>query len=386
MSGTHAAQPHASTETEWSFSLRAGYADSDEDEDDVGSGSVTRTSGENNDALLAQSLDLASREETVQFKANPWSIAKLNAASRPKNAFNPQATAKKAHTSSVSSVKPSFPILDALKKQAAKPARQAMPPPAAKMARSSSASSASKATPGSTPAVKAKFVSPMRRVATAVGSSTPAFNSSRKTLPPDTTPQLAAMSREASDGAAEPSPPRPLPGVNARMNAGFLQPAGDPIPPLATVNKSTPVKSPMTFPTPGLSHRAIAPLITPIPRLSLDLPTRQLSSPFPQSHTLQALVAYPAESPVKKTAPFHAHPFRPNVFSTPERNPRLSIPHEAPGSWQISESDTCPQPLPSATSTSSQPVFPTYGLEGERRQSELAGESPKQTVVFQRAG
>ncbi|KAF5383252.1 hypothetical protein D9615_004845 [Tricholomella constricta] len=54
------------------------YSDSDSDTDTESGGD--RVSSE---AKLLNDLDLSSREETVQYKPNPFSIAKINAASRP---------------------------------------------------------------------------------------------------------------------------------------------------------------------------------------------------------------------------------------------------------------------------------------------------------------
>lgn len=75
----------------WSFSFRGGYeSDSSESEGGKGEGN-TEGGGESrclaqltDDAKLMKELDIASRAEAdaAQFKANPWSIARVNAASR----------------------------------------------------------------------------------------------------------------------------------------------------------------------------------------------------------------------------------------------------------------------------------------------------------------
>lgn len=81
----------------WSFSLRGGDdTDSDGDDED-GTGATGAGAGLSNDAQLLQELDISAREETVQYKANPWSIARVNAASRPTKAKSPpRAPVKKA--------------------------------------------------------------------------------------------------------------------------------------------------------------------------------------------------------------------------------------------------------------------------------------------------
>ena len=69
----------------WSFSLRDyNYADdfsSSDDSDDAEDGSGT--AHPRSEANLLQELDIASRQDTANYRPNPWSIAKANAASRP---------------------------------------------------------------------------------------------------------------------------------------------------------------------------------------------------------------------------------------------------------------------------------------------------------------
>ncbi|KAG6825676.1 hypothetical protein H0H92_002865 [Tricholoma furcatifolium] len=73
-------------DTEWSFSCRSApcnpYSDSDDSDlvsDAAISGLATNISEE---TRLMNDLDLSTREETVQYRPNPFSIAKINAASR----------------------------------------------------------------------------------------------------------------------------------------------------------------------------------------------------------------------------------------------------------------------------------------------------------------
>ena len=93
--------------TVWSFGFRArsGYV-SDSNSD---SGSDV---GETNEARLIREMDLSSRHETVEYRPNPWSIARINAASRS-SLPNP------VKTKTRSPPKPQFkPIVEAFKKQA----------------------------------------------------------------------------------------------------------------------------------------------------------------------------------------------------------------------------------------------------------------------------
>lgn len=71
--------------SDWAFNLRAtsGLEDSDSDSDCAES---SLKDDSNNvisaEAKLLKDLDLSSRQETVEYKPNPWNIAKINAASR----------------------------------------------------------------------------------------------------------------------------------------------------------------------------------------------------------------------------------------------------------------------------------------------------------------
>ncbi|KAG6902116.1 hypothetical protein C0995_004062 [Termitomyces sp. Mi166 len=68
-------------DSEWSFSCRTtphnAYSDSDSDRENENSGSMV-----SEESRLLNQFDLSTREETVQYKPNPFSIAKINAASR----------------------------------------------------------------------------------------------------------------------------------------------------------------------------------------------------------------------------------------------------------------------------------------------------------------
>lgn len=129
-------------DSEWSFSCRSmpygAYSDSDSDSDGE-SGVETKSS----EARLLEDLDLSSREETVQYKPNPFSIAKINAASRPvarnalptKPSLGDKSSMVSLHshrpslktTSAVS--KPNGSIIDGFKKQAQRPPKSKLKSP-----------------------------------------------------------------------------------------------------------------------------------------------------------------------------------------------------------------------------------------------------------------
>lgn len=96
-------QKSSKKDTEWSFSLRGGCPSSDEDSGSSDDGNdvaadkergSSRKKGKQKeetilsvDAKLMRDLDIATRAENdaATFKSNPWSIARVNAASRPMN-------------------------------------------------------------------------------------------------------------------------------------------------------------------------------------------------------------------------------------------------------------------------------------------------------------
>lgn len=110
----------------WSRTLRGhAYYDSDSDSDDEpprgiessACGSKQQSSGKqpsiSEDARLIQQMDLSSRQDEAVFKANPWSIAKVNAATRPRQ----QPKASPAAHPTASKVPTKGLIVNAFKKQ-----------------------------------------------------------------------------------------------------------------------------------------------------------------------------------------------------------------------------------------------------------------------------
>ena len=70
---------------DWSFTLRSGQCFSDSDDESDSEPQTLPAHPSSDDALL-KDIDISSRPDNAQFKSNPWSIAKVNAASRPKPA------------------------------------------------------------------------------------------------------------------------------------------------------------------------------------------------------------------------------------------------------------------------------------------------------------
>lgn len=111
------------TDAGWSFNLRSGtgffdYADSDdENEEDIAGDSRTSYHLSSGSSQTLQQIDLSAREDNAQYKPNPWSIARINAASRPRQ---PNATIKPVRENPAAKKRPQGAIVDAFKKQAEK--------------------------------------------------------------------------------------------------------------------------------------------------------------------------------------------------------------------------------------------------------------------------
>lgn len=123
----------------WSFSHRTRahkLSDSFESESsDSESRTETKSNIPSDDTRFFQQLDISSRHETVEYKPNPWRIARINAASRAPNIkeFCVQASSEDTRRNSQSRA-PQGRIVDAFKVQAErKPPRAPAPSKALKV-------------------------------------------------------------------------------------------------------------------------------------------------------------------------------------------------------------------------------------------------------------
>lgn len=71
----------------WSYSFRAQHVFGDSDDSGTENDAIsplqpTETTSLSDDGQFFKDLDLSLREDNAQYKPNPWSIAKINAASR----------------------------------------------------------------------------------------------------------------------------------------------------------------------------------------------------------------------------------------------------------------------------------------------------------------
>lgn len=118
--------------SDWIFNLRTAQgallgdsddSDSDNDFEDVGPDNSDPTAAIAEKKLL-EDFDLSSRQESVDYKPNPWNIAKINASSRP---IDKQVFLNSTAPQTLSKAPPSAPkapkgrIVDSFKKQAERP-------------------------------------------------------------------------------------------------------------------------------------------------------------------------------------------------------------------------------------------------------------------------
>ncbi|KAF7975103.1 hypothetical protein HWV62_10379 [Athelia sp. TMB] len=119
----------------WSFNSRSRTAAYDSDSDDSDSGENNLKDGRaleqlSEDAQLLKDLDLSTRSETAEYKPNPFNIAKINAASRPRrestsgDRSNPIGKPVKKKTA------PHGRIVDSFKRQASRPTNTLLKPDA----------------------------------------------------------------------------------------------------------------------------------------------------------------------------------------------------------------------------------------------------------------
>jgi hypothetical protein len=104
------------TDVNWSFRISSDtgfFDDADTDDDNEDHAGDAGTSSQ-----MLQQIDLAAREDSAQYKPNPWSIARVNAASRPRQ---PSATVKPISEKPIVKKPPQGAIVDGFKRQAQKP-------------------------------------------------------------------------------------------------------------------------------------------------------------------------------------------------------------------------------------------------------------------------
>ncbi|SJL03954.1 uncharacterized protein ARMOST_07311 [Armillaria ostoyae] len=125
------AAPAAASSSAWSFNLRTSkIRRTDRDLDDSGSDSEPSSDSDVDESHMLDDLDISTRDETVVYKPNPFSIAKINAAARSTN--RPPSTNEPSRPIKPTKAgkKTSGSIVDGLRKQSEKAKSKFQPPQA----------------------------------------------------------------------------------------------------------------------------------------------------------------------------------------------------------------------------------------------------------------
>ncbi|KAG1727521.1 hypothetical protein EDB19DRAFT_1750172 [Suillus lakei] len=114
----------------WSFNHRTRAHNAFDSESDSESEAETnsKTNLPSDDTRLIQELDISSRHETVEYKPNPWSIARINAASRAPTKEPPGHAISEDTRQKPQPRAPRGRIVDAFKVQAERKPPRAPPP------------------------------------------------------------------------------------------------------------------------------------------------------------------------------------------------------------------------------------------------------------------
>lgn len=291
------------TDADWSFNLRSatGFSDDDDDnEDDVGDTGTSSYLSSHGSQMLRQ-IDLAAREDNAQYKPNPWSIARVNAASRPRQR---DTTVKPVSEKPVAKKRPQGAIVDAFKRQAQIP---------------SSAQTTRQQTQLQTPGLTAAIDAPTYPVPDSARSPTSIAHIITSAVDPVPLPSQLRIAKETSPPSFLPrkvfTASHPSQPTNRSSDLHFapslkrVQPFYSPVPPLPypqhrTPNISRPHATPPQAPayfephisetrttTPSKVHIVtnhvvpIAPVYREDVRLHRPTPERKASSPHPRQKT-----------------------------------------------------------------------------------------------------
>ncbi|PBK99630.1 hypothetical protein ARMGADRAFT_1161253 [Armillaria gallica] len=124
------AAPAAASSSAWSFNLRTSkIRRADRDLDDSGSDSDPSSDSEVDESHMLDDLDISTRDETVVYKPNPFSIAKINAAARSTNRLPSTNEPSRPIKPTKAGKRPGGSIVDGLKKQSEKAKSKFQRPP-----------------------------------------------------------------------------------------------------------------------------------------------------------------------------------------------------------------------------------------------------------------
>ncbi|KAK0446893.1 hypothetical protein EV421DRAFT_2033940 [Armillaria borealis] len=140
------AAPAAASSSAWSFNLRTSkIRRADRDLDDSGSDSDPSSDSDVDESHMLDDLDISTRDETVVYKPNPFSIAKINAAARSTNRLPSTNEPSRPIKPTKAGKKTSGSIVDGLRKQSEKVKSKSQRPPPQANATPSTVRSLSKA-------------------------------------------------------------------------------------------------------------------------------------------------------------------------------------------------------------------------------------------------
>ncbi len=140
------AAPAAASSSAWSFNLRTSkIRRADRDLDDSGFDSDPSSDSDVDESHMLDDLDISTRDETVVYKPNPFSIAKINAAARSTNRPPSTNGPSRPIKPTKAGKKPGGSIVDGLRKQSEKAKSRFQRPPLQANATPSTLRSSSKA-------------------------------------------------------------------------------------------------------------------------------------------------------------------------------------------------------------------------------------------------
>lgn len=317
------------TDTDWSFSLRSatGFyngSDSDDDNEENLGGARPPSRLSSSSSQILQQIDLAAREDSAQYKPNPWSIARVNAASRPQQ---PNATVTSVSGKPVVKKPPRGAIVDAFKRQVQKP----------KATTDSSAQANLLQTPSQNRALTPVIGAPDNSVPASACSSTPTthiFTSVAHSVP--LPQQLPILQHEQSPSLPSFLPTRASPASHpGRLISRLPNPRFTPNP-----TRALPFSSPGPLP--------------PHPEHSVP------SAPIPHTTPPQPQAQFPSHIFEPRTAPGTAHPV------TSRGAPAASADQKGGSSVQHSTSRPHPTPVKLRRKTAS-----SYSFQNNQRPPRL---------------
>lgn len=246
-------------DTDWSFSLRSTgrlcEAPDSDDEDEGSLGDAEAVSHLSSSSSILHQIDLAPREDNAIYKPNPWSIARVNAATRSRQSY---VTVNSVPKEPVARKPPQGVIVDAFKRQAQKPTKSSAQANLSQTPSQTSASTCITRALGAPPVVPARSSTPTAHITTSCVNlvsmpSQPATMEQRqsRSLPPFL-PRKASLASRPSKSTHR--PPNPNFAPNLKRVLPFSSPGPLPHPKRSNPSTSRPFMAPGRTPAQFLPH------------------------------------------------------------------------------------------------------------------------------------